>query len=439
MSLKQYTFGLDLVSDSIRPIILARVTENNAVTTIVQLTNNGAEIPDFGDYRPIFECRLPGGYFVRDDGSTYDNMEILDPIKGIIKYTMAKEVFARHGELNLCYFVLEKGGSVGFQVLEELDLSADVRVTTPNFTIQVGEDATQGNIEQKDFISDIAALNNFIRESTAEAMEVLNVAIAQLNESTDTANELIALINSNDVVLISETINWQKAKLTADSGVAKSPPNVTTLAAIIEQGSFYINSTVAAALTDAPSTGSFRLENHKLITGTAIEQHARYFSPTNAAANRHFFRYVGATVSPWREYENTVGSQAKADAAKTSANSYTDTAISSFAPFVQLFRGAAYFLDTNTYTFPADAVKLGLYIDISRYTPGTGPLDYGFRTIFIPREALLENSGKAVWEGMTGTDGAKKTFYGTPTSIRGHADNGASPNTGWCIRRIGYR
>ncbi|KGL44477.1 hypothetical protein EP56_07705 [Listeriaceae bacterium FSL A5-0209] len=324
MSLKQYEFNLDLVSDSITPQILARVTENNAVTTIVQLTNNGAEIPGFGEYRPIFECRLPGGYFVRDDGSTYDNMEILDPIKGIIKYTMAKEVFARHGELNLCYFVLEKGGPIGFQVLEELDLSADVRVSTPNFTILVGEDATQGNIKLEDFISDIDRLNNFIRESTAEAMEVLNVAIAQLNESTDTANELIALINSNDVVLISETINWQKAKLTADSGVAKSPPNVTTLAAIIEQGSFYINSTVAAALTDAPSTGSFRLENHKLITGTAIEQHARYFSPTNAAANRHFFRYVGATASPWREYENTVGSQAKADAAKTAAIAYVD-------------------------------------------------------------------------------------------------------------------
>ncbi|WAO20813.1 BppU family phage baseplate upper protein [Paenilisteria newyorkensis] len=324
MSVKQYKFNLDLVSDSITPLILARVTENNAVTTVVQLTNNGAAIPDFSDYRPIFECRLPGGYFVRDDGSTYDNMEILDPDKGIIKYTMAKEVFARHGILNLCYFVLEKGGSTGFQILESLDLSADVRVTTPNFTIRVEEDATQGNIEQKDFISDIAALNNFIRESTAEAMEVLNAAIAQLNESTDTANELIALINSNDVVLISETINWQKAKLTADSGVAKSPPNVTTLAAIIEQGSFYINSTVAAALTDAPSTGGFRLENHKLITGTAIEQHARYFSPTNAASNRHFFRYVGATASPWREYENTVGSQAKADAAKTAAIAYVD-------------------------------------------------------------------------------------------------------------------
>ncbi|RQW65488.1 DUF2479 domain-containing protein [Listeria sp. SHR_NRA_18] len=324
MSLKRYEFGLDLVSDSLTPLILARVTEKNAVTTIVQITNNGAVIPDFGEYTPVFECRLPGGYFVRDDGSTYDNMEIIDPVKGIIQYTMAKEVFARNGRLNLCYFVLEKGGTAGFQILQELDLSADERVTTPNFTINVAEDATQGNIQLEDFISDINRLNNFIRESTAEAMEALNTAIAQLNESTDTANELIALINSNDVVLISETINWQKAKLTADSGVAKSPPNVTTLAAIIEQGSFYINSTVAAALTDAPSTGSFRLENHKLITGTAIEQHARYFSPTNAAANRHFFRYVGATASPWREYENTVGSQAKADAAKTAAIAYVD-------------------------------------------------------------------------------------------------------------------
>ncbi|SQC55150.1 BppU family phage baseplate upper protein [Listeria newyorkensis] len=81
--------------------------------------------------------------FVRDDGSTYNNMDIINPDKGIIKYTMAKEVFARQGELNLCYFVLEKGGSIGFQILEELDLSADVRVTTPNFTILVQEDATQ--------------------------------------------------------------------------------------------------------------------------------------------------------------------------------------------------------------------------------------------------------------------------------------------------------
>ncbi|WP_430535968.1 BppU family phage baseplate upper protein [Listeria rocourtiae] len=325
-TLKNYPFSLDLISDSITPLVLARVTEKESVTLTVEVFADGDTIEDFDDYTPVFECALPGGKFVRDDGSTYGNMAVID---GKIVYVIAKEVFSSHGVLNLCYFALEKGGTPGFQILDAADLTADERVTTQNFTINVARDATQGNIVVEDFVSDIDKLTRFIEAETAESMAALNVALNKLDVATASANQLIALINANQVVKITDTVNWQKAKLTADSGAAKSPPDVTTLAEIIEQGSFYMNSTAAGKLTDAPGSGAFRLENHKLIAGTAIEQHARYFSTTNASANRHFYRYVGATASPWREYENTVGSQAKADLAEAhainSAMNYVNT------------------------------------------------------------------------------------------------------------------
>ncbi|MBC2196804.1 BppU family phage baseplate upper protein [Listeria booriae] len=328
-TLKNYPFSLDLVSDSLTPLILSRVTEKKSTTLVVEIFNNGDTIDDFDTYTPVFECALPGGKFVRDDGSTYGNMQ---KVEGKIVYTIAKEVFSTQGILNLCYFALEKGGTPGFQILDSLDLTADERVTTQNFTISVSKDATQGNIVVEDFISDIDKLTNFIEAETAQSMAALNIALTKLDVATASANELIALINANAVVKITDTTNWQKAKLTADSGAAKSPPDVTTLAAINEQGSFYINSTAAGKLTDAPGSGAFRLENHKLITGTAIEQHARYFSTSNASANRHFYRYVGATASPWREYENTVGSQAKADLAEAHAiNSSIDFVNNKFA------------------------------------------------------------------------------------------------------------
>ncbi|MBC1459080.1 BppU family phage baseplate upper protein [Listeria newyorkensis] len=322
MSLKRYEFGLDLVSDSLTPLILARVTEKNAVTTIVQITNNGAVIPDFGEYTPVFECRLPGGYFVRDDGSTYDNMEIIDPVKGIIQYTMAKEVFARNGRLNLCYFVLEKGGTAGFQILQELDLSADERVTTPNFTINVAEDATQGNIQLEDFISDIDRLNNFIRESTAEAMETLNTAIAQLNESTVTANQLIQLINTNQLL-----------KLTGGTMIGSLGFDVSKPSSV-----------PVFDLSNTTSTQSWaRGIGYRL--GTAGNRVAEFgISGLGQEAKSIYF---GFGVSPWlkdnsffvesetkkafifnKELETTAGAQVKADAAKTAAIAYVDAKFS---------------------------------------------------------------------------------------------------------------
>lgn len=414
--------------------IWGRVGDNGLMTlnvSVIDTSDSTKKVVNLTGLKFYFTIVYPDGTYFRDSLGVVNRVDA----EGTFDYTLAANCFAQAGEFE-CHFRIEQG------------TTTVLRSGTRDFTLTVAADPLQGNIEMDNFASDIDQLNADIQSAIAEsqaqlndALEDLAIASTNVDAAVVKANEVIAAINANQVVKTADTINWQKAKLTTDAGIAKAPPDVTTLAAITEQGSFYMNSTAVAKLTDAPvaGTGAFRLENHKLVTGTAVEQHARYFSPSNAAANRHFFRYVGATASPWREYENTTGSQAKADAAQATATAYTDTALSSFAPYVQLFRGAAYFLDTNSYTFPADAVKIGLYIDVSRYTPGTGALDYGFRTIFIPREAMLENSGKAIWESMVGTDGAKKIFYATPTSIKGHAENGASPANGWCIRRVGYR
>ncbi|MBC1456242.1 tape measure protein [Listeria newyorkensis] len=171
----------------------------------------------------------------------------------------------------------------------------------------------------------------------------------------------------------------------------------------------------------------------------ALQATGAFFERVGVAIKAGFLRALedsNSALSKFVSFCQQVGA-----ALKSAFGSSIDFVVSLFYKLKESLGGATSGAISGivTYTFPADAVKLGLYIDISRYTPGTGALEYGFRTIFIPREAMLENSGKAIWESMVGTDGAKKIFYATPTSIRGHADNGASPANGWCIRRVGYR
>lgn len=276
-----------------------------------------------------------------------------------------------------------------------------------------------------------------------------------LAASNTELNNYKASITANQVVKTSETANWQKAKLTMDTGAAKAPPDVTTLATITEQGSFYMNSVAVAKLTDAPvaGAGAFRLENHKLVTGTAIEQHARYFSQSNADANRHFFRYVGATASPWREYENTTNAQARADKAladaKTDASTKANTAEvnsktytdSYFASKTIVSNLAIYLSDTQSYTWNHSNMKKGLYIEVVRYTVGTGSNDYGYDEIFISKELIERRLGKPCWFAMpTSINGEKKSIKfainGITGTLTGYASNAVSPDSGWAISNI---
>ncbi|MBC2100641.1 BppU family phage baseplate upper protein [Listeria booriae] len=318
-TLKNYPFSLDLVSDSLTPLILSRVTEKKSTTLVVEIFNNGDTIDDFDAYTPVFECALPGGKFVRDDGSTYGNMQ---KVGGKIVYTIAKEVFSTQGILNLCYFALEKGGTPGFQILDSLDLTADERVTTQNFTISVSKDATQGNIVVEDFISDIDKLTNFIEAETAQSMAALNIALTKLDVATASANELIALINANAVVKIADTTNWQKGvKITTDSGVSKAIlSGVTDWNNFLESGYFSIYGPNMTA--NKPPAGTYLdVEIHKR-SGDTGKQIA-----TDIQTGKSYTRALmsGGVWTAWQESETTAGAQIKADAAKNAAIAYVNT------------------------------------------------------------------------------------------------------------------
>lgn len=390
--------------------------------------------------------------FARPDGTYFrDSLSISNPDlkNGKFDYTLPANAFAQAGVFN-CHFRIEQGGTT------------KNRTSTRDFKLVVEADPLQGNIAMPNFASDIDQLNADIQAEIAESQTQLNNALGDLATASTKvdaavlkANDVIAAITTNLVVKTADTVNWQKAKLTTDAGTAKVPPDVTILAAITEQGSFYINSTAAAKLTDAPvaGTGAFRLENHKLVSGTAIEQHARYFSPSNASANRHFFRYVGATVSPWREYEDTTGAQTKADkaladaktdattkanTAETNSKSYTD---SYFASKTIASNLAVYLSDTQSYTWNHANMKKGLYIEVVRYQVGTGSLDYGKFEIFLAKDFIDRNLGKACWLPMPQSiNGEKKavklTVSGSTGTVTGYASNAASPDSSWAISNL---
>ncbi|MBC1524787.1 BppU family phage baseplate upper protein [Listeria booriae] len=318
-----------------------------------------------------------------------------DTVNGKFEYTFVKEAFSTPGTIDNARFVLIKQDGTQLSGM-------------PRFTYHVDKDPAQGKIDQKDYIGDFAAFQ------------------AQVTDLQTQFNTLQSQITAMNVV--------KKSGDTMTGNLQFDTANERAMRGF----DFTTNKGVAGIYFNLSGFGfSDWINNIKFATYSTTSKKFNFLKDYLTVDSKPV---ANTTDSVQKTGDSTVAGTIDATNLKISTKDVaTQEFVNTFAPYVQLFKGAAYFLDTNTYTFPADAVKLGLYIDVSRYTPGTGPLEYGFRTIFIPREALLENSGKAIWEGMVGTDGAKKIFYGTATSIKGHADNGASPNSGWCIRRIGYR
>ncbi|MBC2005537.1 BppU family phage baseplate upper protein [Listeria booriae] len=315
-----------------------------------------------------------------------------DAANGKFEYTFVKEAFSTPGTIDNARFVLIKQDGTQLSGM-------------PRFTYHVDEDPAQGKIDQKDYIGDFAAFQ------------------AQVTALQTQFNTLQSQITAMNVLPLDGTKKMTGTIVSEhDTPIAGQQTGAWWYRITKTLTNSFIQFSLATRVTG--------ISNTKGLGYDFIQDYLRLNGKDVAIKDDSVQKTGNSTVSGVIDATNL-----KISTKDVATQDFVNT----FAPYVQLFKGAAYFLDTNTYTFPVDAVKLGLYIDVSRYTPGTGPLEYGFRTIFIPREALLENSGKAIWEGMVGTDGAKKIFYGTATSIKGHADNGASPNSGWCIRRIGYR
>ncbi|WP_260443271.1 phage baseplate upper protein [Listeria innocua] len=128
-----------------------------------------------------------------------------------------------------------------------------------------------------------------------------------------------------------------------------------------------------------------------------------------------------------------IDSQDKANKALADANAYTDSYFNEYVAF----EGAVYLVETQTYTWDVSKLKTGVYIEVSRYNPGTGVYEYGFDEIFYSKSFIENHVGKAVWRSMPGsTDNARKEFKFTTTSLTGYAANSIAPNNNYAVRKI---
>ncbi|MBC2190544.1 BppU family phage baseplate upper protein [Listeria booriae] len=177
-------------------------------------------------------------------------------------------------------------------------------------------------------------------------------------------------------------------------------------------------------------------------------------------SGRLFYRYLRNTplvpyttsktdANGWVEFETVAGAQTKADKALSDATikantveanskSYTD---SYFASKTIASNLAIYLSDTQSYTWNHTNMKKGLYVEVVRYTVGTGSNDYGYNEIFISKELIERRLGKACWFAMPATvNGEKKcikfTLNGAVGTLTGYASNATSPDSGWAISNI---
>ncbi|MBC1231483.1 BppU family phage baseplate upper protein [Listeria booriae] len=178
--------------------------------------------------------------------------------------------------------------------------------------------------------------------------------------------------------------------------------------------------------------------------------------------------YLGFDGSPWtkasgmfiekatkkafifnEEMETTKGSQAKADKALTDATTKANTAETNskaytdsyFASKTILSNVAIYLSDTQSYTWNHANMKKGLYIEVVRYTVGTGSNDYGYFEIFVSKDFIERRLGKACWlpipQSASGEKKAVKfAISGNVGTLTGYASNATSPDSAWAVSNL---
>ncbi len=101
-----------------------------------------------------------------------------------------------------------------------------------------------------------------------------------------------------------------------------------------------------------------------------------------------------------------------------------------------IFDGATYFLETHRFPYDLSKMKFGLYFMYSRYTPGTGALDYGYRPHFIPKTIIeaYGNSTPNIVHPMLGDQFKAVSF--DKNAVWGNAQNGNAPHNNYAIRKI---
>ncbi|MEW9578144.1 BppU family phage baseplate upper protein [Bacillus toyonensis] len=113
-----------------------RKDDRDTTTVEVTATNKGKPF-NLKGWKIVYECRLANGSFVRDDGSKFNNIKVIDEAKGIFRYTFINEAISAVGKVTKAYFSFEKADS---SLQNPID-----RVTTRDFKYKVISDAISGS------------------------------------------------------------------------------------------------------------------------------------------------------------------------------------------------------------------------------------------------------------------------------------------------------
>ncbi|MBC6308106.1 hypothetical protein HCJ66_00935 [Listeria sp. FSL L7-1582] len=227
-----------------------------------------------------------------------------------------------------------------------------------------------------------------------------------------------SLLKNGKEVAIVDDVSAIQSSLTTHTG--DTIKHVTSA----ERTNWNAKETVSGAQEKANAA----IDTSKSYTDTSMANHANDVVKHLTASER----------TDWNAKETPTGAQGKANTAENNAKSYTD---SYFTSKTIVSNVAVYLSDTQSYTWNHVNMKKGLYIEVVRYQVGTGSLDYGKFEIFLAKDFIDRNLGKACWLPMPqSVNGEKKavkfTVSGSTGTITGYASNAASPDSSWAISNI---
>ncbi|EMK2594053.1 BppU family phage baseplate upper protein [Bacillus cereus] len=174
---------IDLVLDirkdqyaQLNPIVTGRVGDEKSNVVNVHIVDDGKPY-SLINMHVYFECVNPKYQVVRDS----TGVKMIDEETGNFEYTFPAETFSTTGEIIRAYFAIE----------DEIEF----RATTQNFPIVSISNATDGNIESGQYISDLEELinqaNKLIEHIKELEKEAASIVDEELNIIRDHVNKML--------------------------------------------------------------------------------------------------------------------------------------------------------------------------------------------------------------------------------------------------------
>lgn len=303
-----------------------------------------------------------------NDGSyIVDKANVIDPLKGKTQYTIPTEFLKHTGKVQVQLFIAVHGID---KVVTEVDFSFEIRDSLLSTVPAVDKlnyirtfDDLKERIEQRvqyieesiengnDYVaqmdatvtSGMKALNDRSAQVINEIHELADNYKTELNTiKDDNINQLNTRANQikSEVEKLNnyDTANWQKAKLTSDSGIRTylNKGSVTNIKAL----NFGFYETVVAGTTDATEFPAATYGSFVEIDVMKSDSGRMQIKVAQSSNGRTFWRYIhtnGSSETGWLEVpqlanistmETTTGSQTKANTAESKAKFYTEEKLS---------------------------------------------------------------------------------------------------------------